>query len=237
MSLKNAFKENIIKIDSFENTNTVLAIFQVLATASIGVYTIYAGDQTDIARWSSYTFWIFQTIVLFYFLSMLLISEKYRTIKLRLNRTTGVLYDRTTYFRNVSIRDETFNIILDGIGGYKKAHTIGKKTGENFHSALEGVLHRKGKNYNAEDQLKKWLEYDSSSGMGKFEVLQASPSIKFKITSPFVGTCPNQNPNPRCGFLLGYVEGFCSKLYEKDFNIECEHNPNPAFCIVTLEPV
>ena len=233
MSLKNAF----IKIDSYEKTNTVLAIFQVLATASIGVCTIYAGVQTDITRWSSYTFWIFQPIVLFYFLSVLFISEKYRTIKLRLNRNTGVLYDVTTYFRNVSIRDETFNIILDDIGDYGKAHKIGKKAGEKFYSAFEGVLHRKGKNYNAKDQLEKWLEYDSSSGIGKFEVLQAGPSIKFKITSPFVGTCPNQNSNPRCGFLLGYIEGFCSKLYEKEFNIECEHNPNPAFCILTLEPV
>ena len=89
----------------------------------------------------------------------------------------------------------------------------------------------------SKEQLEKWLEYDSSSGIGKFELYQADLSTKFKITSPFVGTCPNQNPNPRCSFLLGYVEGFCSKLYEKEFNIECEHNPNPAFCILTLEPV
>ena len=167
---------------------------------------------------------------------MLLFSGKYRPIKLRLNRNTGVLYDTTTYFRNVSIRDETFNIILDGIGDYEKAYNIGKKAGEHFYSAFEGVLHRKGKNYAAEDQLEKWLEYDSSSGIGKFEVLQAGLSTKFKITSPFVGTCPNQNLNPRCGFLLGYIEGFCSKLYEKEFNIECKHNANPAFCILTLEP-
>ncbi|VUT27481.1 MAG: hypothetical protein SYNGOMJ08_00027 [Candidatus Syntrophoarchaeum sp. GoM_oil] len=104
MSLKDVFKENIIKIDSSEKTNTFLIIFQGLATASIGVSTIYAGSQTDLARWSSYTFYIFQAIVLFYFFGMLLISEKYRAIKLRLNRNTGVLYDTTTYFRNVSIK-------------------------------------------------------------------------------------------------------------------------------------
>lgn len=236
MNLKNVLKEIITTIDSSEKTNKVLTFFQMLATASIGICTIYTGSQKDIARWSSYTFWFFQLIVLLYFLSMFVISGKFRAIKLRLNKNTGVLYDTTTFFRNVSIRDETFNIILDGIGDHEKAYKIGKKSGENFYSAYEGVLQRKGKEYNAKKQLEKWMEYDSSSGIGKFEILQDDLLIKFKITSPFVGTCPNQSLNPRCNFLLGYIEGFCSKLYEKEFNIECEHNSNPPFCILILKP-
>ena len=92
MILKDVLKEIIIKIDSSEKTNIVLALFQVLAAASIGVYTIYAGSQTDITKLSIYIFWIFQPIVFFYFLGMLLISEKYRAIKLRLNVNTGFLY-------------------------------------------------------------------------------------------------------------------------------------------------
>ncbi|MGB2728877.1 MAG: hypothetical protein WBD09_10465 [Halobacteriota archaeon] len=235
MNLKDFFKEIVIKIDSSEKANLFLAIFQILAAASIGVYTIYEYSQTNIARLSVYTFWIFQSMVLLYLLGMLLISEKYRAIKLRLSRTTGVLYDITTNFRNVSLRDETLNIILDSIGDSEKTYEIGKKVGESFYSAYELELQRKGKILNAEDQLKKWLEYDSSSGIGKFEALQTGFLTKIKITSPFIGTCPNQNPNPRCGFLLGYIEGFCLKLYEKELNIKCEHNPNPPFCIFTLE--
>ncbi|NAS88302.1 hypothetical protein C4E24_00950 [ANME-1 cluster archaeon AG-394-G21] len=243
MRIYDVFKEIIIKIDSSETTNKVLAIFQALAAASIGVYTIYAESQTYIATYvakgSVYTFWFFQLIVLFYFVGMTLISGKYRAIKLRLSRATGVLYDTTTNFRNVSLRDKTLNIILDCIGDGgdgKKTHKIGKNVGEDFYSAFELELQRKGKNLNAEDQLKKWLEYDSSSGMGKFEVLQTGFLTEIKVISPFMGTCPDQNPNPRCGFLLGYIEGFCSKLYEKELNIKCEHNPNPPFCILTLKP-
>jgi predicted hydrocarbon binding protein len=236
MSLKGFFEGILIKIDSSETTNKVLTIFQVLAAASIGVYTIYAESQTDIAGLSVYTFWFFQSIVLLYFFGMVLISGKYRAIKLRLSRTTGVLYDATTNFRNVSLRGETLNIILDSIGDSEKTYKIGKNAGENFYSAYELELQRKGKILNAEDQLKKWVEYDSSSGMGKFEVLQTGFLTKLKITSPFTGTCPDQSSNPRCSFLLGYIEGFCSKLYEKELKIKCEHNPNPPFCILTLEP-
>lgn len=235
MNLKDFLKEIAIKIDSSEKADLFLAIFQILAAASIGVYTIYEYSQTNIARLSIYTFWIFQSMVLLYLLGMLLISEKYRAIKLRLSRTTGVLYDMTTNFRNVSLRDKTLNIILDSIGDSEKTYEIGKNVGESFYSAYELELQRKGKILNAEDQLKKWLEYDSSSGMGKFEALQTDSVTKIKITSPFIGTCPNQNPNPRCGFLLGYIEGFCSKLYEKELTIKCKHIPNPPFCIFTLE--
>ena len=236
MGLKEFLKGIVIKIDSSEMTNIVLAIFQGLATAAIGVCTIYAGSQTYITKLSVYVFWIFQPIVLFYFLGMLCISGRYRAIKLRLRRATGVLYDATTYFRNVSLRDDTLNLIFDGIEDSEKSYKIGKKVGENFYSAYEQDLQRKGKILNAEAQLKKWLEYDSSSGIGKLEYLQSGLVTKIKITSPFIGTCPDQNPNSRCSFLLGYIEGFCTKLYEKELKIECEHNPNPPFCILTLEP-
>jgi hypothetical protein len=236
MSFKEAFMEIIFRIDSSETTNKVLTLSSVLATASIGVYTVYSVTKPNIASLSIYTFLIFQLIVVAYFLLMLLISGKYRAIKLRLSRTTGVLYDDKTRFRNVSLRDETLNIILDSTGDREKSYEIGKKVGENFYSAFELELQREGQNLDAEDQLKKWLEYDSSSGMGKFEVLQTGLSTKIKIISPFTGTCPNQNPNQGCCFLMGYIEGFCSKLYEKELKTKCRHNSNPPFCILTLEP-
>lgn len=241
MSLKEVFKEIIIKIDSSEKANIVSAIFQILSTASIGVYTIYEGGQTDLARWSIYIFWIFQPIVLLYLLIMLLISERYGAIKLRLKSGTGVLYDATTTFRNVSIRDETLNIILDKIGDINKAYTIGKEVGENFYSALKGVHNRQGKKYEVKDQLEKWCEYDSSSGLGKFEVHSIGPSVKFKITSPFVGTCPKKGDKPKlkccCNFLSGYIVGNCSNIYGKEFEIECEHESDPPYCLFTLDPV
>ena len=235
MSFVDFFKEIVFKIDSSEKTNKVLTIFQASAAASIGVYTIYAEGRPDIARLSIYTFWIFQSIILLYFVGMLAISEKYRAIKLRLRRTTGALYDKTTDFRNVSLRAETLKIILDGIKDTEKSYEIGKDVGANFYSCYEELLQRKGKIYsNVEDKLKNWLEYDSSSGMGKFEVLPHTGFAKIKVTSPFMGTCPKQ-PNQQCRFLMGYIDGFSSKLYEKELESKCEHNPNPSFCTFTLE--
>ena len=64
MSFVDFVKEIVFKIDSSEKTNKVLTIFQASAAASIGVYTIYAESQPDIARLSIYTFWIFQSIIL-----------------------------------------------------------------------------------------------------------------------------------------------------------------------------
>lgn len=228
-------KDIVFTIDSSEKTNKVLTIFQVLAAASIGVYTIYAESRPDIARLSSYTFWMFQSIILLYFVVMLIISEKYRAIKLRLSRTTGALYDKTTTFRNVSLRNETLKILLDGIATPDKSYKIGKQVGANFYRCYEELLLRKGKNYTIKDKLKNWLEYDSSSGMGKFEVLPHKDFAKIKVTAPFMGTCPNK-PNQQCRFLMGYIAGFSSELYGQKLDSTCVHNLNPSFCIIILQP-
>jgi len=235
MSFKAISRDIIYKIDSSEKTNIVLATFQALATASAVFYTIYA--DTQIARWCIYSFTFFQLMVLLFFAGMLLISGKYRAIKLRLNRNTGVLYDATTNFRNVSLRDESLNNILDSIGDSEKTYKIGKEVGEKFFASFEGELQRTGKSYDTKDKLKKWLEYDSSSGMGKFEVIpQTGLLTKLKIISPFIGDCPSQKPNTRCRFLMGYIDGFCSKLYGDNIKSKCKRNPDPPFCILTLEP-
>lgn len=223
------FKDIFFKIDSSEKTNKVLTIFQIFATSSVVLYNFYPDRE-----WFMYSFAIFQLAVLFYFVSMLVISEKYRAIRLRLNRTTGALYDKTTDFRNVSLRNETLKIILDGIEDTEKSYEIGKDVGANFYNCYEELLQRKGIIYNIEDKLKNWLEYDSGSGMGKFEVLPHAVFAKIKVSSPFVGTCPKQ-PNQQCRFLMGYIDGFSSKLYEKELESKCEHNTNPPFCIFTLE--
>ena len=173
MSFVDFVKEIVFKIDSSEKTNKVLTIFQASAAASIGVYTIYAESQPDIARLSIYTFWIFQSIILLYFVGMLAISEKYRAIKLRLRRTTGALYDKTTDFRNVSLRNESLKIIIDGIENSEKSYEIGKHVGANFYSCYEELLQRDGKLYSVD---------------------------------------------------------------EKELESKCEHNPNPSYCIFTLEP-
>ena len=152
MSFVNFIMEIVFKIDSSEMTNKVLTIFQVLAATSIGVYIIYVETRPYIAMLSSFTFWIFQSIILVYFGVMLVISGKYREIKLRLRRTTGALYDKTTNFRNVSLRNESLKIIIDGIENSEKSYKIGKHVGANFYSCYEELLQRDGKLYSVDEK-------------------------------------------------------------------------------------
>lgn len=241
MSLKSYVNDKFYRIYSSEKTNRVLALFQLLAIVSGFLYPTYKDSRPDIAWWFFYSFFFFQLIVFLFFI-MLLIPGEYRAIKLRLNRYTGVLYDSTTNFRNVSLRADTLNLILDymGDGGSfahgGKTYNIGKIVGENFYNSFETELLRQGQeNYSIDDKLKKWLEYDSSSGMGKFELFQHSDRfLKLKIISPFVGSCPNQKPNPGCYFLLGYIDGFCSMLFGQNLNSKCTHTPDPSYCLLTI---
>lgn len=237
MSLKSIFMDILYTVDTSEKTNTYLTVFQLFATVSAFSSSYYKDSQIYIAEVFVVTFFIFQVPVLLFFIVMLIYSGKYRAIKLRLNRNTGVLFDRTTNFRNISLRDKTLNIILDNIDNSEKTYEIGNKAGMDFYNSFEDELQRKGKNYDIKDKMDKWLEYDSSSGMGKFEIQNdVGFPFELKISSPFVGNCPGPNNiNPRCYFLIGYVNGFCSKLFEQKFKTTCKHNPNPSYCTLTIE--
>ena len=68
-------------------------------------------------------------------------------IKFRLNRNTGVLSDRTTNFRNISLRSNTLKIILNTIGNSDKTYKIGKDAGKDFYKSFDEELQRKEKNY------------------------------------------------------------------------------------------
>lgn len=224
----------LYKIDSSEKTKYVLAVFQLLAGAFSFFYSSYKDTQIETAKWLFYGFIFFQLMVFLFFIMLIIISGKYRLIKLKLNRDTGILYDEPTNFRNVSLRAETLNNILDCIENNDKAYNIGRSTGEKFYVVFNEKLGLKKKMSN-EDKLKKWLEYDSSSGIGKFELLDKNFSIRLKVISPFIGICPSSKPNNRCNFLLGYIDGFCSKLYDRNLKSKCEHDTDS--CIITIEPI
>jgi hypothetical protein len=237
MFLKNVATDIFLIIDSSEKTNIFLAVFQGLAATFIGIYNFYPDAQNRTLYFVGFLF--FQILVLLFFIGMSVISWKYRAIKLWLNRDNGVLTDLTTMFRNVSLRSETLNAIL-GSMDTEKAYETGKKVGTDFLGCHEEVLRRKESNYSRlenDDKLKKWLDYDSSSGIAKFEIhSDTGLALKLKITSPFWGECPKK-PNPQCKFLMGYVDGFCSALYKKELKSKCELNPSPSFCVLTLEPI
>jgi len=247
MDLKELLFDIFFKIDSYDKLNTVLGIFQIIATISAFLHLYFKDNKPD---WSMLFFILFiisQLTVLLFFIIVYLISGKYRPIKLRLNKNTCVLYDDATNFRNIALRDDTLNIILDNIDSNKNNYEVGKIAGEDFYRLFKKELERKGNDFSNNQIMKKWLEYDSSSGIGKFELIEYSYppiKIKIKITSPFTGSscpgkitnnrCTDRCNNNRCGFIIGYLEGFISKLFSENFKYECTHNIDPQYCEISL---
>lgn len=229
------------EIDSLEATNKIVGTFQLLATVSAFLYSFYRDTYINVAMIFSILFIFFQVIVLLYFLMIIFISEQYRPIKLRLNRITGILFDSTTNFRNVALRDESLNIIIESLGDKDASFDVGRNVGENFFKFFDDKLSFTGKEYSIRQKLIKWLEYDSSSGMGKFDLINYSDdSILIVVTSPFIGrnclkNCEKRKKNGCC-FLLGYAVGFSSKLLNKNLKCRCEHNSDPPYCTLILEP-
>ncbi|WP_340818214.1 hypothetical protein [Methanolobus sp. WCC4] len=241
MSIKTCLRDIFFKIDSSERTNTVIMILQIIATLSAFSYSYFKDTQIEWIGIFPFIFAFCQFTVLAYLIIVGIVSGKYRPIKLRLNRTTGMLYDNTTNFRNIALRDETLNLILDKFSK-EDAYDLGKEVGKNFCINFVKELHRKGTELSIDDKLKKWIEYDSSSGIGKFQIIEHSNSpihIKIKISSPFIGDCPiSKEPNSRCKFLLGYVEGLISQLYSTELTLGsgCSYNSSPSHCTLTLSP-
>lgn len=229
-------KKFIYTIDSSEKINYYLAIFQLIAGVSGFLYSNYKDNTKYDFKWSLYTFILFQTIVLFFFLMLIAISGRYRAIKLRLSKNAGYLYDKTSNIRNVSLRAETLKIILDEIKDQTILYDAGKKSGSSFFEDFDRIHKLKDKDYTIQEKLEKWVEYDSSSGMGKFDLVptEGSLDLKLKITNPFVEDCQGKRTNMRCEFLRGYIDGFLSRLYGKEMKAECEHIISPTACKFTI---
>ena len=247
MDLKDLLYAIFFKIDSYDKLNVVLGIFQIIATISAILYSHFKDNKPDWSMLFLVIFIISQLTVLSFFILGFFISGKYHPIKLRLNRNTCVLYDDATNFRNIALRDDTLNIILDNIDSNKNNYEVGKIAGEDFYRLFKKELEREENDFSNNQIIKKWLEYDSSSGIGKFELIEHSCppiKIKIKITSPFTGSsCPGKNTNNRytdrctnnrCGFIIGYLEGFISKLFSENLKYECTHNIDPQYCEISL---
>jgi hypothetical protein len=74
------------------------------------------------------------------------------------------------------------------------------------------------------DLLNSTLEYDSSSGMGKFDLISSATnplnfSVKINVTNPFV---EERDPNKLSPFLVGYLLGVCSAIFNANFTARAD---------------
>lgn len=223
----------VYKIDASDKTTYLLTLFQVLAVV---LYWTHQKPSNEILRnimfYSSVTL---QALVALLLVLRCIVAGRIGTIKLRYNKATGTLYDRKMLVNNVSLRSITVGLILNGLVNKRDIFDVGKNVGESFYRDFEENLRQTGEgDISVLDKIDKWLDYDSSSGMGKFERLnffQQPPHLVLQISCPFTGECSQG----LCLFLRGYVLGFCEHLFnQRDLVIECPRVQDSKGCAVTI---
>jgi predicted hydrocarbon binding protein len=133
------------------------------------------------------------------------------------DKDTGILYKGG--IRNVSLRAESFAKLFYRIKETEKGRqaikAAGKDIGINFISKFSSEILMK--NLSLEEKIKKWIDYDSSAGMGKF-VLEGKTNLK--VYNSFNAVNFAHERKPMCCFLEGYFEGILCQLYGGSISVK-----------------
>lgn len=240
------------EIDSSDRTTHLITLLQVLGGICAFLYSRYSTSLYAI--YIVFAFITFYSVVVLVLILRTVVSCKYGTLKLYLNKNTGILMDKKARFRNVSLRQRTIQLILDSLCAKLKSfekldqieedlYQTGNRVGKNFYNRLVDHLKKSEKRFDTLDYKSKlliWADYDSSAGMGKFEIgeVNISPKIKLTINVQNSFTCLKKNGENMgdynlCKFLSGYISGFCSELFGKDVSVveeECGKKATDAKC-------
>lgn len=132
--------------------------------------------------------------------------------------------------RNVSLRAESFSRFFDKLRRSlpenqcsKILKEAGKEIGQNFIGDLKTKILNKSK-----ISVDEWASYDSSAGMGRFEV---DKNFKIVTVKNSFNAFNTHSDKPVCHFLEGYFEGILSILLEKEVSI------NEIYCIAKGDEV
>jgi predicted hydrocarbon binding protein len=149
----------------------------------------------------------------------------------------GIMVNPEDHQRNVSFRTDTFISMFAGIydsvveiAGDKRAseilHSTGYTCGANFAQRLNSQWDLSSQNDdNFEEKLKKWCEFDSDVGWGRFDI---DVSIN-RETGDFSGELSinecfivdKKNKRPVCSFVKGYCEGVMETLLCTKVRLDC----------------
>ena len=153
----------------------------------------------------------------------------------------GVMINPEDHQRNISFRTDTFISMLGGIfdnvvelAGIDKAksifHETGYTSGRNFAQRLNSSWEfADNGNVSIEGKLRKWCEFDSNVGWGKFDV---DVTVDAE-TGDFEGTLTinecfivdRKSRKQICEFIRGYCEGVIETLLCVDVTLECIECP------------
>lgn len=153
----------------------------------------------------------------------------------------GIMINPEDHQRNVSFRTDTFTNMFGGIfdeviklSSLEKAreifHASGYNCGQSFAQRLNSQWDLQSQTPDLyEEKLKKWCEFDSDVGWGKFDIEvnidQATGDFsgKLKINESFI--VDKKNKRYVCEFVRGYCEGVLETLLGVEIILKCSACP------------
>ncbi len=158
------------------------------------------------------------------------------------NRERGIMINPEDNQRNVSFRTDTLINLLGGI--YEKVaemsdaqvaedifYTSGYTSGRNFGERLSSKWDTGASIEEMENKLKKWCQFDSAVGWGKFDITfgefdeeSGTISAKLSINEAFI--VDKSKKRHICGFIRGYCTGVIETLLGSvDAELTCVECP------------
>lgn len=150
--------------------------------------------------------------------------RKYKYIKYRYSINKGKLF--LGDLRDVALRVQSLLTILDAIAQNKSmpdyesslketGSSVGHSFAEEFGRILENDRRLWKKDLSFSEKVKRWLEYDSRAGMGKFTGQLDDVIYEGRITlQNSFATYERQRSRNKslCSFVAGYIEGVLQEL-------------------------
>lgn len=175
-------------------------------------------------------------------------SEQVEDRVFDLKRSTGEMLNPNDGQPNVSFRTATFVQMMKEL--HKEAEEIvyeagklpeesrkavermfqngGTTCGKNFGSALLHMWNASKLILDVDAKIRKWCEFDSDVGFGKFEYISASSKENkevIRLINNFLSMKQTVNDPNLCQFMVGYIQGVLQKLWE-DSSLRVDHPSN-----------
>jgi hypothetical protein len=202
-------------LEGNERARKIIAILQIVAAACATLYKLHPQLSDSYA----YIFVVAMSLLLISSVFSLLFYRRRGLNMLVYNKNNGLLYDQGLEIPNVALRKGTVEKLLGKIeaaAGEQALREIGVEIGKDFTRSFRDQRRIKRVRVESNEFLLNYmLEYDSSSGMGKYEIIRKSaPEEKrwfdIKTTNPFTELKP---------FLAGYLSGVVSEVFGNQFNV------------------
>lgn len=136
----------------------------------------------------------------------------------------GLMFDKTSGIKNIMLRIKTVDAMLGRlIIKNENLYELGSSIGKNFYDEYDKYATKSIKGWDAmtiREKITKIFEYDSTSGMGNFRLIQiigdeAAGKVRIELQNIF--SCGDgQYDDNRCDFIKGYLSGIIDGIRKTD---------------------